>query len=219
MCEVNVESHNKGPTSYRLTSLSFHVNLPSHSRDTTFQNLTLKIQGQGHVWGQSWKSQNGCNILPTHIPFVPCQLILSFQRFFYLENPRWRWNDNDVEQIQIQSLCNNGIWGLHSVSRHYWFKNPVSHYCGVSNHQPHDCLLNRSFRCRLNKTSKLHVTGLCAGNSLVTSIMDSCITGFPPKTMIYLPYASGLPYETSIFKEILSIWLHNHHWMYWRLSI
>ena len=39
---------------------------------------------------------------------------------------------------------------------------------GVSNHQPHDCLLNRSFRRRSKKTSKLRVTGLCAGNSPVT---------------------------------------------------
>ena len=39
---------------------------------------------------------------------------------------------------------------------------------GVSNHQPHDCLLNRLFRCRSKKTSKLRVTGLCAGNSPVT---------------------------------------------------
>ena len=38
----------------------------------------------------------------------------------------------------------------------------------VSNHQPHDCLLNRLFRCRSKKTSKLRVTGLCAGNSPVT---------------------------------------------------
>ena len=36
---------------------------------------------------------------------------------------------------------------------------------GVSNHQPHDCLLNPLFRCRSKKTSKLRVTGLCAGNS------------------------------------------------------
>ena len=38
----------------------------------------------------------------------------------------------------------------------------------VSNHQPHYSLLNRLFRCRSMKTSKLHVTGPCAGNSLVT---------------------------------------------------
>ena len=39
---------------------------------------------------------------------------------------------------------------------------------GVSKHQPRDCLLNRSFRRRSEKTSKLRVTGLCAGNSPVT---------------------------------------------------
>ena len=45
------------------------------------------------------------------------------------------------------------------------------HYCDVimgsiaSNHQPHECLLNRSFGHRSKKTSKLRVTGLCVGNS------------------------------------------------------
>ena len=39
---------------------------------------------------------------------------------------------------------------------------------GVSNHQPHHCLLNRLFRRRSKKTSKLSVTGLWAGNSPVT---------------------------------------------------
>ena len=37
------------------------------------------------------------------------------------------------------------------------------------NHQPHDCFLNRLFRRRSKKTSKLRVTGLCAGNSPGTS--------------------------------------------------
>ena len=36
---------------------------------------------------------------------------------------------------------------------------------GVSNHQPHHCLVNRLFGCRSKKISKLRVTGLCAGNS------------------------------------------------------
>ena len=36
---------------------------------------------------------------------------------------------------------------------------------GVSNHQPHDCLLNRLFGRISKKTSKLCVTGLCVGNS------------------------------------------------------
>ena len=38
----------------------------------------------------------------------------------------------------------------------------------ILNHQSHDCFLNCLFRCRSTKTSKLRVTGLCAGNSPVT---------------------------------------------------
>ena len=39
---------------------------------------------------------------------------------------------------------------------------------GVSYHQPHDCLLNRSYRHRSKKTWKLCVIGLCEENSPVT---------------------------------------------------
>ena len=39
---------------------------------------------------------------------------------------------------------------------------------GVSNHLPHDYLLNRLFSRRSKKTSQLRVTGLCVGKSPVT---------------------------------------------------
>ena len=45
---------------------------------------------------------------------------------------------------------------------------------GVSNRQPRHCLLNRLFRCKSKKTSKVRVTGLCEGNSPVTG-------EFPPQ--------------------------------------
>ena len=48
------------------------------------------------------------------------------------------------------------------LSSLHWRRN--DHY-GVSNNQPHGCLLNRLFRRRSKKTSKLRVTGLCVGNS------------------------------------------------------
>ena len=51
---------------------------------------------------------------------------------------------------------------LLSISSLRWRHNG---HDGVSNHQPHHCLLNRLFGCRPKKTSKLRVTGLCAGNS------------------------------------------------------
>ena len=48
-----------------------------------------------------------------------------------------------------------------------YFCCPLQWRDGVSNYQPHDCLLDRLFRRRSKKTSKLRVTGLCAGNSPV----------------------------------------------------
>ena len=41
-------------------------------------------------------------------------------------------------------------------------------YDTVSNYKSHDCLVNRLFRRRSRKTSKLRFTGLCAGNSPLT---------------------------------------------------
>ena len=40
---------------------------------------------------------------------------------------------------------------------------------GISNHWCLDCLLNRLFRCRSKKTSKLCITGLCERNSPMTN--------------------------------------------------
>ena len=59
----------------------------------------------------------------------------------------------------------------------------------VSNHQPHDCLLNRLFRRRSKKTSKLRVTGLCAGNS---------------------PGTGEFPAQMASYAENVSIWWRNH---------
>ena len=53
-------------------------------------------------------------------------------------------------------------WARHTKIPLHWRQND---YDAVSNHQPHDCLLNRVFKRRSKKTSKLRVTGLCAGNS------------------------------------------------------
>ena len=81
------------------------------------------------------------------------------------------------------SCTNSSIWYGHRVNYKYSMSNEArsgqstsralckplrwrhNGHDGVSNHQPHHCLLNRLFGCRSKKTSKLRVTGLCAGNS------------------------------------------------------
>ena len=64
---------------------------------------------------------------------------------------------------------------------------------GVSNHQPPDCLLNLLFRRRSMKTSKLRVTGLCAGNSITGEFpaqRASRATMFPFDDVIMMGVAS-----------------------------
>ena len=62
------------------------------------------------------------------------------------------YNSPDVWRIHAHPICLSLQW------RHYGRDS-------VSNHQPRGCLLNRLTRCRSKKTSKLRVTGRCAGNS------------------------------------------------------
>ena len=86
----------------------------------------------------------------------PCNNILS-------DEPQW-WT------MALQYIpCNICIYNnTHQTLQ--WRHNERD---GVSNHQPHDCLLTRSFRCRSKETSKLLVTDLCAGNSPVTGDFPS----------------------------------------------
>ena len=74
-------------------------------------------------------------------------------------------NDHHIIQTKhnwVKNVCI--IPGMYCKCSLQWRHNGRD---GVSNHQPHDCLLNRLFRRRSKKTSKLRVTGFCEGNSPV----------------------------------------------------
>ena len=64
------------------------------------------------------------------------------------------------------SMLSSKLTSVKAVPALQWLDNEFD---GVSNHQPHNRLLNRLFRHRSKKTSKLRVTGLCEGNSPATS--------------------------------------------------
>ena len=55
----------------------------------------------------------------------------------------------------------------------------------VSYHQPDDCLLNRLFRRRSEKTSKLRVTGLCAGTSPGTGEFPAQMASYAENVSIW----------------------------------
>ena len=72
------------------------------------------------------------------------------------------FHNNNLWCRQWRHCDNNVFFSGHCIVSLRWRQND---HDGVSNHQPHGCLLNRLFRRTSKKTSKLRVTGLCAGNS------------------------------------------------------
>ena len=96
-----------------------------------------------------------CQILK----YCPCiQMLfrddaLTDQPLPWFRSSYWTWT---------HSLFSNKCWTTPCAGSLLWRHND---HDGVSNHQPHSCLLNRLFRRRSKKTSNLRVTGLCVGNS------------------------------------------------------
>ena len=72
---------------------------------------------------------------------------------------------------------------------------------GVSNHQPHDCLLNRLVSRRSKKTSKLRDTGLCEGNSPRTEEFPAQMASNAKNVSIWWPHPEFrvvVPTQTSV---------------------
>ena len=89
-------------------------------------------------------------------------------------------NLNHIDKISIEitakpKKCFNCVYSLGCILNEWSSSKPCStarcplqwrqnELNGVWNHWCHGCLLNRLFRHRSKKTSKLRITGLCAGN-------------------------------------------------------
>ena len=80
-----------------------------------FQNLTLKIKGQGHGWGNSSKSHCGSNILSTYIRFVPCQSGIPFLSYDFFKIWPWRSKVKVMGEVIAQSnkQCVSNIISTH----------------------------------------------------------------------------------------------------------
>ena len=83
----------------------------------------------------------------------------------------------------------------------------------VSNHQPHDCLLNRLFRRRSKKTSKLRVTGLCAGNAPGTSEFPAQMASKAENVSIWWRNHDGLWYQRPQCYLMFAEYLENHRFI------
>ena len=128
--------------------------------------------------------QHGLTYIPacisSHVPSKVWDVITySFPNFNGCTLEVWEW-DNYISMLGEK---------LNFVSTLQWRHNELD---SVSNHQPRDCLLNRLFRRRSKKTSKLRVTGLCAGNS---------------------PGTGEFPAQIASNAENVSIWWRHRSWL------
>ena len=105
------------------------------------------MEGSLQVARHTWPTYVNTNHTPVHSALQMLEVL----------QPKW----------YAYMICHHASTpGLHEMPRSLqWCHNERE---GISNHQPHHCLLNRLFRSRSKKTPKLRVTGLCAGNSPVT---------------------------------------------------
>ena len=120
------------------------------------QRLVLWIVVKGR---QRWNYTARTGVLS-----IPCQREMHESKFILAKNTGFNEIINRImykECLIIPRRERNAG----RAQNHKWRLNG---HDGVSNHQPHDCLLNRLFRYRSKKTPKLRVTGLCEGNSPVT---------------------------------------------------
>ena len=97
---------------------------------------------------------------------------------------------------------------------------------GISNHRRLDCLLNRLFRPKSKKTSKLRVTDLCEGNSPVTGEFPAQMACNAENVSIswrhhemslsniqsFLLHVLWLHVAFTVIKTEMSFWRNFHHW-------
>ena len=119
------------------------------------------------------------------IYFVACILeCYELTHVLPLTRPHQRQSCMSGQALLHHWLCNQKHpWGICTLR---WRHND---HAGVSNHRPHGCLLNRLYRRTSKKTSKLRVTGLCAGNS---------------------PGTGEFPAQMASYAENVSIWWRHH---------
>ena len=111
-----------------------------------------------------------------------------------------------TKQLQLSMPCEMLIirrlgYLLTRVAALQWRHNG---YDNVPNHRRHDCLLNRLFRRRSKKTSKLHATGLCAGNSPGTGEFPASMGSNAENVSIWWHHHGDQDKQTSLFSVVHS---------------
>ena len=155
--------------------------VPSIPGIQLFWNLTLKIQGQGHGWGQSLKSQNGSNIQWTHIPIVPCQSGIQFLSYDFFKIWPWKSRVKVMGEVKVESHN----MGPNSVDSHpfrsMWIGHPIP-------------------ELRLFQSLTLKIKG--QGHGWGHSSKSQCGSNILSAHIPFIPCQSGIPFLCYDFFKI-----------------
>ena len=109
-----------------------------------------------------WKFAHGTTTLHALSRYVTLQYFIVTNFTFVYQQIKFLYFNNNIPNLDVRGLWSKRftirtLWN--SISLHWRHNGPD----GVSNHQPRHCFLNWLVIHRWKKTSKLRVTGLCAG--------------------------------------------------------
>ena len=152
-----------------------------------------------------WINTGNLLIAPLGINFSEMLIEIHTFSFKKMHKKCSLWNGGHLSRPQYVNDCNE----ICEMGHHYFdvvFLWPIfpptlqwrHNGCdGVSNHQPDDCFLNRLFRRRSKKISKLRVTGLCEGNSPVTGDFPAQMSSNAENASILLRHHEILTTDTT----------------------
>ena len=136
----------------------------------------------------------------------------------------WHWVHVLLDYQGSINQCTKFEFGV-------WDNHNSDVIMSILNHPWLDSLLNHLFRRRSKKTSKLRVTGLCAGNSLVSGEFPAQGSSNAESVSIWWCHY-GSPESGDVIKgcendrqklypemKMSSFWQNFHHWLHWKLSI
>ena len=137
---------------------------------------------------KSWIRPRHSRTTPTHHPYKWAKGRLF--KVYFLVTPIWSTS------ITLSHVHRCMTWTSSALQKQSednvialrWHHNG---HDGVSNHQPCDCLLSRLLNSRSKKTSKLRVTGLCAGNSPATGEFPAQMASNAENVSIWWRHHSG----------------------------
>ena len=125
-----------------------------------------------NCWCHYWMKQTNCTkpyVWTQCAPSITC----SAPAFYCIDGACYLLFRKKTFILTTEYICTKNLELIYPkpVNLYYWSWDTSTlqwrhnERDGGSNHQPHECLLNRLFRHRSKKISTLRLTGHCEGNS------------------------------------------------------